>query len=124
LDDEESIRMLLEEGLSAQGMRVDCAANSQDALELAGNRPYDLVLCDVNLSGGGQGPSGREAALQIVASSRNATKPEVIFMTGDLAEGDGSGSHIYQLQKPFRISDVLTALREALSPRTINKPRE
>src|SRR5712664_3018143 len=28
LDDEESIRMLLEEGLSAQGMRVDCAANS------------------------------------------------------------------------------------------------
>src|SRR5467141_3043491 len=124
LDDEESIRMLLEEGLSAQGMRVDCAANSQDALELVGNRPYDLVLCDVNLSGGGQGPSGREAALQIVASSRNATKPEVIFMTGDLAEGDGSGSHIYQLQKPFRISDVLTALREALSPRTINKPRE
>ena len=124
LDDEESIRMLLEEGLSAQGMRVDCAANSQDALELVGNRPYDLVLCDVNLSGGGQGPSGREAALQIVASSRNATKPEVIFMTGDLAEGDGSGSHIYQLQKPFRISDVLTALREALSPRTINKLRE
>src|SRR5467141_4454330 len=124
LDDEESIRMLLDEGLSAQGMRVDCAANSQDALELVGNRPYDLVLCDVNLSGGGQGPSGREAALQIVASSRNATKPEVIFMTGDLAEGDGSGSHIYQLQKPFRISDVLTALREALSPRTINKLRE
>src|SRR4029077_3831586 len=34
LDDEESIRTLLEEGLSAHGMRVDCAANSQDALEL------------------------------------------------------------------------------------------
>jgi len=35
--------MLLEEGLSVRGMRVDCAANSQDALELVGNRPYDLV---------------------------------------------------------------------------------
>src|SRR6266849_261956 len=121
LDDEESIRMLLEEGLSAHGMRVDCAANSQEALELVRNRPYDLVLCDVNLSGGGQGPGGREAALQIVASSRNATKPEVIFMTGDLIEGGGSGSHIDQLQKPFRISDVLSALREALSPRTVKR---
>ena len=123
LDDEESIRMLLEEGLSAHGMRVDCAANSQEALELVRSRPYDLVLCDVNLSGsgGGQGPGGREAALQIVASSRNTTKPEVVFMTGDLIESDGSGSHIDQLQKPFRISDVLSVLREALSPRTVKK---
>src|SRR4029077_1552047 len=108
LDDEESIRTLLEEGLSAHGMRVDCAANSQEAMELVTSRPYDLALCDVNLSGGGQGPSGREAAIQIVASSRSAIKPEVVFMTGDLVEGDGSGSHIHQLQKPFRISDVLS----------------
>jgi len=124
LDDEESIRMLLEEGLSAHGMRVDCAANSQEALELVSHRPYDLALCDVNLSSGGQGPSGREAALQIVASSRSATKPEVIFMTGDLVEDDGSGGHIHQLQKPFRISDVLSALRDALSPRAIEKQQK
>jgi CheY-like chemotaxis protein len=121
LDDEESIRMLLEEGLSAHGMHVDCAANSQEALELISNRPYDLALCDVNLSGGGKGPSGREAALQIVACSRGTTKPEVIFMTGDLVEDDGSDGHIHQLQKPFRISDVLSALRDALSPRTVKK---
>jgi PAS domain S-box-containing protein len=121
LDDEESIRMLLEEGLSAHGMRVDCAANSREALELVSHRPYDLALCDVNLSNGGQGPSGREAALQIVASSRSATKPEVVFMTGDLVEDDGTGGHIHQLQKPFRISDVLNALREALSPRPVKK---
>src|SRR5712664_1375053 len=56
LDDEESIRMLLEEGLSAHGMRVDCAANPQEALELVSNCAYDLVLCDVNLSVGA-GPS-------------------------------------------------------------------
>jgi len=124
LDDEESIRMLLEEGLTAHGMRVDCAANSQEALELVSNRPYDLALCDVNLAGGGQGPSGREAALQILASSRSATKPEVIFMTGDLVEDDGSGGHIHQLQKPFRISDVLSALRDALSPRAIEKQQK
>ena len=121
LDDEESIRTLLEEGLSAHGMRVDCAANSQEAMELVTNRPYDLALCDVHLSGGGQGPSGREAAIQIVASSRSAIKPEVVFMTGDLVEDEGGSSHIHQLQKPFRISDVLSALREALSPKPTKK---
>jgi len=124
LDDEESIRTLLEEGLSAHGMRVDCAANSQEAMELVTSRPYDLALCDVNLSGGGQGPSGREAAIQIVASSRSAIKPEVVFMTGDLVEDEGGSSHIHQLQKPFRISDVLSALREALSPKPVKKPRQ
>src|ERR1700682_1085655 len=121
LDDEESIRMLLEEGLSAHGMRVDCAANSREALELVSNSAYDLILCDVNLSGGRAGPSGREAALQIVASSRSTAKPEVIFMTGDLVEDNGSGGHIRQLQKPFRLYGVLTVLRETLSPRPVEK---
>ena len=32
LDDEESLRQLLQEGLSAQGLRVDCAATAEEAL--------------------------------------------------------------------------------------------
>jgi CheY-like chemotaxis protein len=119
LDDEESIRMLLEEGLTASGMHVDCAANAQAALELVRNRNYDLALCDVNLSGGGTGPSGREVALQIAASSAGAVKPQVIFMTGDLVEENGDAGHIRQLQKPFRISDVAAVLRDVLSTRPI-----
>jgi CheY-like chemotaxis protein len=121
LDDEESIRLLLEEGLSAHGMRVDCAASSQEALELVRNRAYDLALCDVNLSAGPSGQSGRETALQIVAASHRGAKPEVIFMTGDLVEDNGNGAPYHQLQKPFRVSDVLTVLREALSPRPTEK---
>ncbi|HEV2196620.1 MAG TPA: PAS domain S-box protein [Candidatus Acidoferrum sp.] len=34
LDDEESLRSLLQEGLSGQGLRVDCAATAEDALGL------------------------------------------------------------------------------------------
>jgi PAS domain S-box-containing protein len=119
VDDEESIRMLLDEGLSAHGMHVDCAASSQEALELVRNRAYDLALCDVNLSEGAS--SGRETAVQIVAASRRGVKPEVIFMTGDLVEDNGSGGPFHQLQKPFRVSDVLTVLREALSPKPAEK---
>ena len=101
-------------------MRVDCAGNSQEALELVRNHAYDLALCDVNLSGGGSGQSGRETALEIVAASHRGVKPEIIFMTGDLVEDNGDGP-IHQLQKPFRVSDVLTVLREALSARSTAK---
>lgn len=34
LDDEESLRLLLQEGLSAQGLRVDCAGTAEEALAL------------------------------------------------------------------------------------------
>jgi PAS domain S-box-containing protein len=119
LDDEESIRMLLEEGLTAHGMRVDCAANSGEALELIRKGAYDVALCDVNLSPGGQGLSGRETAQRIAASSGVAGKLEVIFMTGDLVE-ENSGD-IRQLQKPFRIYDVLVVLREVLAARPAEK---
>jgi CheY-like chemotaxis protein len=102
-------------------MRVDCAATSQEALELVRNHAYDLALCDVNLSNGNSGQSGRETASQIVAASHRGSKPEVIFMTGDLVEDNGGAAHVRQLQKPFRISEVLVALREALYPGTIAK---
>ena len=113
LDDEESIRMLLEEGLSAQGIRVDCAAAAEEALQFARNRSYDVLLCDLNLSsGGGQ---GQDAARRVLAASSSGA-PEVIFMTGDLIDFDTAPSGSRHLQKPFRISDVLALLREVLAP--------
>jgi PAS domain S-box-containing protein len=118
LDDEESIRALLQEGLSPQGMRVDCAATVDEALELAERRSYDILLCDLNLSASGIAGGGREAARQIAAAS-HGTKPEVLFMTGDLVDpANATSAEARQLQKPFRVSDVLVLLREifAASP--------
>jgi CheY-like chemotaxis protein len=118
LDDEESIRALLQEGLTLHGMRVDCAATVQEALEFAARRNYDVLLCDLNLAATGFTGGGREAAKQIAAAS-DGTKPEVLFMTGDLVDSaDGKPIDPRQLQKPFRVSDVLSLLRDifAASP--------
>jgi PAS domain S-box-containing protein len=116
LDDEESIRMLLEEGLAAQRLQVTCAATLEEAVQLAGRRSYDALLCDLNLSPGGSEVSGREAARQIL-SVAGRRKPAVIFMTGDLVEarelGSGDARH---LQKPFLISEVLAVLRDIFAP--------
>jgi PAS domain S-box-containing protein len=116
LDDEESIRMLLEEGLSSQGIRVDSAATPEEAMALAGRRTYDAILFDLNLSSGGTYVNGREVAAQILAIA-GPRKPALIFMTGDLVQSDerppGPEDPRY-LQKPFRISDVLALLKELI----------
>ncbi len=117
LDDEESIRMLLQEGLAAQGLRVDCAATTEEALVLLGRSSYDVLLCDLHLSSGGFIVDGREAASRVLKAA-GAHGPAVVYMTGDLMEsvqgGPGRAEPVC-LQKPFRISDVLALLREVLS---------
>ncbi len=122
LDDEESLRMLLQEGLSAQGLRVACAATTEEALALVAQFSYDVLLCDLHLSSGGLAVDGRRAASRILEAAAGQ-KPIVIYMTGDLVEIQhlpaGSGEPL-PLQKPFRISDVLAILRDVL----LNAPAE
>jgi PAS domain S-box-containing protein len=117
LDDEESLRMLLQEGLSAHGLRVGCAATTEEALALVKRSSYDAFLCDLHLSSGGFFVSGRESAARILEAA-GAQKPALIYMTGDLMEGSQEGegpSEPVCLQKPFRVSDVLSLLREVLA---------
>jgi len=115
VDDEESIRSLLEEGLSAHELHVDCAANAEAAIAFAENRTYDVLLCDLNLSRAGGGKvGGREVAERILAVV-GTDKPSVVFMTGELVEPKdiSPGSNEPRLlQKPFRISDVLMLVQE------------
>ena len=117
LDDEESIRSLLEEGLGLHGLRVTCAASSDEAARLAGKETFDVLLCDLNLGGMGGTGSGRAAAANVIEAS-GANKPLVIFMTGELAatmEGGNGFEGSAFLQKPFRVADVLNLLRESLA---------
>ena len=116
LDDEESLRMLLKEGLSAQGLRVDCAATLEEALTHVQHSTYDILLCDVHLSSGGYFTDGREAAARILDAA-TAQKPVVIYMTGDLIDsmqGTTARGELGFLQKPFRIAEVLALFREVL----------
>ena len=117
LDDEESLRMLLQEGLSAQGLRVDGAATTEEALAHLGRSSYDVFLCDLHLSAGGYTVDGREAAKRVLEAA-GTQKPLLVYMTGDLLEstpGSGGDNEPICLQKPFRISDVLALLRDALA---------
>jgi len=121
VDDEESIRELVGDGLLARGARVDVAASGEEALCLIENRSYDAVICDINLSGPQPDAiSGVELYGKVIniLGLSNGQRPLFMFMTGDLAdrpEGESLPAGVRTLRKPFRISDLVTALNESLT---------
>jgi CheY-like chemotaxis protein len=115
VDDEESIREIVHEGLSARGLKVDCAESSEAALELLTAHAYDVVLCDFNLPG----LDGDELFEQV---RQQSSPPVFVFMSGDLleqsraAEFEQNGAHF--LQKPFHVAALASLLLQILDPQT------
>jgi PAS domain S-box-containing protein len=119
VDDEESIREMIREGLSARGFYVQAAAGVEEALSVMERRTFHAVLCDLNLRGAG----GAEASgLGLYAAVRNSApagdKPFFLFMSGELAPAAVT-EQLAQvgartIQKPFRISDLIAILTDQL----------
>jgi two-component system NtrC family sensor kinase len=117
LDDEESLRSLLSEGLTARGLFVDCAGTLEEALDILSQHTPDAILCDLNLSQDGGHLSGMAASERLLAATGDRNPP-LIYMTGELVEapsGAGDPGKPRFLQKPFRISDVLGVLQEVFA---------
>ncbi len=130
VDDEESIGELVQDGLSARGLVVDCASTAEEAIRLAASRSYDAVLCDLNLAGPqGQTMSGLEVfnrMSQNAGGKTSSLKPLFVLMTGELVDPatlqilSRTGNRV--LHKPFRISDLLAILAEALEGTVLAGP--
>src|SRR6266700_1218253 len=113
-DDERSIRLMLETGLTLNGFRVTSARTGREALEAVAAGHFDAVLSDVYMPDGG--------GLELVESLR-AAHPNlpIILMTaqGSLqiavdAVARGASDFI---GKPFEISAVVALLRRYMDAR-------
>ena len=108
VDDEESILEIVREGLSARGMKVATAADSQAALSQLAKHAFDVVVCDFNLPG-----LNGEQLFDKAHAQLGKRLPRFIFMTGDLVDLEVSermrehGASV--VQKPFHVS-ALAAL--------------
>jgi PAS domain S-box-containing protein len=121
VDDEDSIRELVGDGLNARGARVDFAASGEEAFCLIESRSYDAVVSDLNLRGvQPDAISGLELYSRVInrLEPANGRRPFFIFMTGELVEqpdAENLPAGVRTLRKPFRISDLLAVLTESLN---------
>ena len=107
VDDNGSIRSLLTAALEERGDRVTSAASGTSVRDLLSRERVDVVVLDVRLPG----EDGHSLALY--AKERGCP---VVLISGS---GEGAGfadEHgLKLLRKPFRMSDLFSALEEALT---------
>lgn len=111
VDDEESIREIVEHGLAVRGMKVHGVSSAEEALELMQKSVHDIVLCDYNLPGW--------SGLRLLEEARaklGSRVPRFVLMTGDFVD-PGTAASLRQsgtglLQKPFHVSALASLLAE------------
>ena len=105
VDDDPAVTSLLKRGLSYEGFAVDVASSGSEGLELARERPPDLVVLDVMMPG----LNGLEVLQRLRAA--DAALPIVLLTAKDAAtdqvKGLNLGADDY-ITKPFTF-DVLAA---------------
>jgi len=114
-DDESVIRETIHDVLTQMGCCVETARDGSEACAMVGQRPYDLILCDIKMPG----LSGYEVFA--AAKNANANVP-VIFMTGFGYDPNHSIIRARQeglsavLFKPFKVDQLLAEVRGAVVP--------
>ena len=111
VDDEPALRKTIRASLAASGFTVEEAGTGGEAVGAAQQRPFDLVLLDVNMPG----MSGIEACRQIRGF---APRTGIIMVTVRDAEEDKvraleAGADDY-VTKPFRFRELIARLGAVL----------
>ena len=111
VDDEETMRLLVQEHLSAEGYNVATATNGDEAVKTLETKTFDLVILDILMPG----MSGIGVLQEMKA--RNI-KPRVIVLTGvddlDVAVNAAKLGAIDYVTKPFEMKDLLGSIRRVL----------
>lgn len=113
IEDEAEIAGYLRRGLTLEGFTVEIAADGQVGLEIARERPPDLVVLDLMLPGIG--------GLEVARRLRAASDVPIIILTArdavpDRVAGLESGADDY-LVKPFAFEELLARIRVQLRRR-------
>jgi DNA-binding response OmpR family regulator len=111
VDDDAQVRQAIRWALEDEGLAVVTAADGREALGLAGERVPDLVVLDITL------PEMNGYAVARSLRAEHAQPIPILLITAD---GQASlkarriGAYAC-LRKPFRIDDLLDAVRTGLS---------
>ena len=113
-DDEESIRDLIKEVLSADGHEFHLAADGKQVFEVLRSKTIDLAIVDRNMPG----MSGIEV-VQLMRQNPKTSKIKVLMCTGasvtkEIDEAFSAGADDYVL-KPLNFAQLLAKVAKVLA---------
>ncbi len=116
VDDEPAIRDLLQEGLKDSGYSCTLACSGEEALERLKDRPFSLVLSDIDMP-------GMDGVRLLEAVKRSDPDIEFVMVTGVVdvetaLKAIRMGASDY-LTKPFNLEAVRFTIRKALEKRRL-----
>ncbi|MEL7214316.1 MAG: response regulator [Pseudomonadota bacterium] len=111
MDDQQTMRGLARQCLARLGVQdVALAASGDAALEVMGERKFDIVISDLNMPG----LSGVDLARKIKAHPVLRTTP-VFLATSDAYRDEAADETIdYFVAKPFSVADMRSAIEGQL----------
>ena len=121
VDDELSMRELLEYMLNREGYQVTCAEDGRKAIKLLEKNQYDLLLCDIKL--------GDISGLDVLRASKKSSQDTVVILisayasTETAVEAMNEGAYDY-VPKPFDKDELLQTVAKALDIRTVEHEKQ
>jgi len=114
VEDERALAHAVAESLSDAGLKVDCAGDGEEALARIRQKTYDVIVCDLKM------PRADGMMLyRAIAATAPALAARVIFVTGEVTGTDTErfleDTGCRWLAKPFRLADLLRAVRDTLA---------
>lgn len=116
IDDEEIIIKSLSKLLEKNGYEVFVAKNGQDAIIMAEEEDFDLILADIRMPG----INGVETVENIYkkATEKGQRKIPAIFITGyankEIEQDAKTLNPVAYIYKPFDIQELVEKVRDAL----------
>lgn len=121
VDDERSMRELLEFMLSKEGYQISLAENGNTAVEMLSKNSYDLVLCDIRL--------GDITGLEVLRAAKSKNPHALVIMisayasTETAVEAMNDGAFDY-VPKPFDNEELIKTIANALDRKSLDAEHE
>ena len=120
VDDELSMRELLEIMLKKEGYRVSCAENGTKAIAFLKQEKVDLLLCDIRL--------GDISGIDVLKTAKEENPHAVVIMISafssaeNAVEAMNAGAYDY-VPKPFDNAELILTIQNALDLKTAHRKR-
>ncbi len=121
VDDDLSIREMLEVMLISEGYDVECAEDGTKAIRMLAKKDYDLILCDIRM--------GTVGGLEVLREAKSRRPQTVVIMISAFAttetavEAMKEGAYDY-IPKPFNVDELKQTISNALDRRTLEHEKE